>query len=144
MMQMNSQEPEGEVIKEEEIRLDQLERNNEKIQSSIDTLKTRSSAWATTQKDEIDKLALSLEELMKVDIQSEIEKHKQLESYRENYEKKRTWERELSTVQTAVKQSTKQLTDILANIEKTADNTCPTCGATMEDVKHQELVKKYN
>ena len=27
---------------------------------------------------------------MKVDIQSEIEKHKQLESYRENYEKKRT------------------------------------------------------
>ena len=132
-----------EVIKEEEIRLDTIERNNEKIQSSIDTLKIRSSAWRTTQDDEISKLTKSLEELMKVDIKSEIEKHKQLESYRENYEKKRTWERELSTVQTAIKQSTKQLTDILANIEKTADNTCPTCGATMEDVKHQELVKKY-
>ena len=132
-----------EVIKEEEIRLDTIERNNEKIQSSIDTLKIRSSAWRTTQDEEISKLTKSLEELMKVDIKSEIEKHKQLESYRENYEKKRTWERELSTVQTAIKQSTKQLTDILANIEKTADNTCPTCGATMEDVKHQELVKKY-
>ncbi len=132
-----------EVIKEEEIRLDTIERNNEKIQSSIDTLKIRSSAWRTTQDEEISKLTKSLEELMKVDIKSEIEKHKQLESYRENYEKKRTWERELSTVQTAIKQSTKQLTDILANIEKTADNTCPTCGATMEDVKHQELIKKY-
>ena len=132
-----------EVIKEEEIRLDTIERNNEKIQSSIDTLKIRSSAWRTTQDEEINKLTKSLEELMKVDIQSEIEKHKQLESYRENYEKKRTWERELSTVQTAVKQSTKQLTDILTNIGKTEDNTCPTCGATMEDEKHQELVKKY-
>ena len=132
-----------EVIKEEEMRLDLLERNNEKIQSSIDTLKTRSSAWATTQKQEIDKLALSLEELMKVDIQDEIDRHKKLESYRENYNKKRTWERELSTVQTAIKQSTKQLTDILINIEKTVDNNCPTCGATMEDDKHQELVKKY-
>ena len=132
-----------EVIKEEEMRLDLMERNNEKIQSSIDTLKTRSSAWATTQKQEIDKLALSLEELMKVDIQDEIDRHKKLESYRENYNKKRTWERELSTVQTAIKQSTKQLTDILINIEKTVDNNCPTCGATMEDDKHQELVKKY-
>ena len=132
-----------EVIKEEEIRLDTIERNNEKIQSSIDTLKIRSSAWRTTQDEEISKLTKSLEELMKVDIKSEIEKHKQLESYRENYEKKRTWERELSTVQTAVKQSTKQLTDILTNIGKTEDNTCPTCGATMEDEKHQELVKKY-
>jgi DNA repair exonuclease SbcCD ATPase subunit len=132
-----------EVIKEEEIRLDQLERNNEKIQSSIDTLKTRSSAWATSHKDEIDKLALSLEELMKVDIQDEIDRHKRLDSYRENYNKKRTWERELSTVQTAIKQSTKQLTDILTNIEKTVDNNCPTCGATMEDDKHQALVKKY-
>ena len=132
-----------EVIKEEEIRLDTIERNNEKIQSSIDTLKIRSSAWRTTQDEEIDKLTKSLEELMKVDIQSEIDKHKQLDAYRENYEKKRTWERELSTVQTAIKQSTKQLTDILTNIEKTADNTCPTCGGTMEDEKHQELVKKY-
>lgn len=132
-----------EVIKEEEIRLDQLERNNEKIQSSIDTLNTRSSAWIATQKADIDKLALSLEELMKVDIQDEIDRHKRLETYRENYNKKRTWERELSTVQTAIKQSTKSLTDILANIEKTVDNSCPTCGATMEDDKHQALVGKY-
>ena len=132
-----------EVIKEEEIRLDQLERNNEKIQSSIDTLNTRSSAWIATQKADIDKLALSLEELMKVDIQDEINRHKRLETYRENYNKKRTWERELSTVQTAIKQSTKSLTDILANIDKTANNSCPTCGATMEDEKHQALVGKY-
>lgn len=132
-----------EVIKEEEIRLDQLERNNEKIQSSIDTLNTRSSAWIATQKADIDKLALSLEELMKVDIQDEIDRHKRLETYRENYNKKRTWERELSTVQTAIKQSTKSLTDILANIEKTANNSCPTCGSAMDDDKHQALVGKY-
>ena len=49
-----------EVIKEEEIRLDTIERNNEKIQSSIDTLKIRSSAWRTTQDDEISKLTKSL------------------------------------------------------------------------------------
>ena len=132
-----------EVIKEEEIRLDQLERNNEKIQSSIDTLNTRSSAWIATQKADIDKLALSLEELMKVDIQDEIDRHKRLETYRENYNKKRTWERELSTVQTAIKQSTKSLTDILANIEKTANNSCPTCASAMDDDKHQVLVGKY-
>ena len=131
-----------EVIKEEEIRLDEIQRNNEKIQSSIDALETRQRGWRAQQKDDIEKLTLSLEELMKVDIKDEIERHKKLETYRENYEKKRTWERELATVQTAVKQSTKQLTEILDSIDKTQNKTCPTCGGAMEDDKHQSMVSK--
>jgi DNA repair exonuclease SbcCD ATPase subunit len=131
-----------EVIKEEEIRLDEIERNNEKIQSSIDALETRQRAWKAQQKDDIDKLTLSFEELMKVDIKQEIEHHKKLELYKENYEKKRTWERELATVQTAIKQSTKQLTEILDSIDKTQNKTCPTCGGAMEDDKHQSMVQK--
>ncbi len=131
-----------EVIKEEEIRLDEIERNNEKIQSSIDALQTRQRGWLAQQKDDIAKLTLSIEELMKVDIKDEIERHKKLETYRENFEKKRTWERELATVQTAIKQSTKQLTEILDSIDKTQNKTCPTCGGTMEDDKHQSMVAK--
>ena len=131
-----------EVIKEEEIRLDEIQRNNEKIQSSIDALETRQRGWKAQQKEDIEKLTLSLEELMKVDIKDEIERHKKLDAYNENYEKKRTWERELATVQTAVKQSTKQLTEILDSIEKTQNKTCPTCGGAMEDDKHQSMVSK--
>jgi DNA repair exonuclease SbcCD ATPase subunit len=131
-----------EVIKEEEIRLDEIQRNNEKIQSSIDALETRQRGWKAQQKEDIEKLTLSLEELMKVDIKDEIERHKKLDAYNENYEKKRTWERELATVQTAVKQSTKQLTEILDSIEKTQNKTCPTCGGAMEDDKHHAMVSK--
>ena len=131
-----------EVIKEEEIRLDEIERNNEKIQSSIDALETRQRGWRAQQKDDIDKLTLSIEELMKVDIKHEIDCHKKLEAYRENFEKKRTWERELATVQTAIKQSTKQLTEILESIDKTQNKTCPTCGGAMEDDQHQSMVAK--
>ena len=131
-----------EVIKEEEIRLDEIQRNNEKIQSSIDALETRQRGWRAQQKEDIEKLTISLEELMKVDIKDEIERHKKLDAYNENYEKKRTWERELATVQTAVKQSTKQLTEILDSIEKTQNKTCPTCGGAMEDDKHHAMVDK--
>jgi DNA repair exonuclease SbcCD ATPase subunit len=131
-----------EVIKEEEIRLDEIQRNNEKIQSSIDALETRQRGWQAQQKDDIAKLTLSLEELMKVDIKHEIECHKKLETYRENFEKKRTWERELATVQTAIKQSTKQLTEILDSIDKTENKQCPTCGGAMEDDKHHAMVSK--
>jgi len=131
-----------EVIKEEEIRLDEIERNNEKIQSSIDTLELRQSAWRTQQKEDTEKLTQSLEELMKVDIKDEIARHKKLETYRENFEKTRTWERELATVQTAIKQSTKQLTDILESIDKTENKACPTCGGAMEDTKHQTMLTK--
>ena len=131
-----------EVIKEEEIRLDEIERNNEKIQSSIDTLELRQSAWKTQQKEDTEKLTQSLEELMKVDIKDEIARHKKLETYRENFEKTRTWERELATVQTAIKQSTKQLTDILESIDKTENKACPTCGGAMEDTKHQTMLIK--
>ena len=131
-----------EVIKEEEIRLDEIQRNNEKIQSSIDALETRQRGWRAQQKEDIEKLTVSLEELMKVDIKDEIERHKKLDAYNENYEKKRTWERELATVQTAVKQSTKQLTEILDSIEKTQNKTCPTCGGAMEDDKHLAMVSK--
>ena len=133
-----------EVIKEEEIRLDEIERNNEKIQSSIDALETRQRGWKAQQKTDIEKLTLSLEELMKVDIKDEIAKHKKLEAYRENFEKKRTWERELATVQTAVKQSTKQLTEILDSIDKTQNKTCHTCGGPMEDDQHQSMVDKLH
>ena len=131
-----------EIIKEEEIRLDEIQRNNEKIQSSIDALETRQRGWRAQQKEDIEKLTISLEELMKVDIKDEIERHKKLDAYNENYEKKRTWERELATVQTAVKQSTKQLTEILDSIEKTQNKTCPTCGGAMEDDKHHAMVDK--
>ena len=131
-----------EIIKEEEIRLDEVERNNEKIQSSIDALELRQSAWKNQQQEDINKLTTSLEELMKVDIKDEIERHKKLDSYNENYEKKRTYERELATVQTAVKQSTKQLTDILESSKKTENKTCPTCGGTMEDSKHESMLSK--
>ena len=131
-----------EVIKEEEVRLDTIQRNNEKIQSSIDTLELRQSAWKNQQDQDIAKLTQSLEELMKVDIKDEISRHKKLESFRENYEKKRTWERELATVQTAIKQSTKQLTDILDSVDKTKNKACPTCGNIMDDEKHKSILEK--
>ena len=39
-------------------------------------METRQRAWKAQIKEDIDKLTLSLEELMRVDIQDEIEKHK--------------------------------------------------------------------
>ncbi len=64
-------------IKEEEFRLAAIIKANEHIEEQISNLERRQRVWINSKEKNTEKLIVSIEELMKVDIQEEIEYHKE-------------------------------------------------------------------
>ena len=129
-------------LTEEKMRLDAISASNEKIQESIESLKIRSTAWATQKTQDIENFREAIAELEKVDSEIEIEKHKKLQKHNE--------------MQTALRNLMKEKAyheDSLTKAESTVDKTekdlefaeaakCPTCEQALHDDKHEHLVGK--
>ena len=129
-------------LTEEKMRLDAISASNEKIQESIESLKIRSTAWATQKTQDIENFREAIAELEKVDSEIEIEKHKKLQKHNE--------------MQTALRNLMKERAyheDSLTKAESTVDKTekdlefaeaakCPTCEQALHDDKHEHLVGK--
>jgi len=129
-------------LTEEKMRLDAISASNEKIQESIESLKIRSTAWATQKTQDIESFKEAIAELEKVDSEIEIEKHKKLQKHNE--------------MQTALRNLMKERAyheDSLTKAESTVDKTekdlefaeaakCPTCEQALHDDKHEHLVGK--
>ena len=129
-------------LTEEKMRLDAISASNEKIQESIESLKIRSTAWATQKTQDIENFREAIAELEKVDSEIEIEKHKKLQKHNE--------------MQTALRNLMKEKAyheDSLTKAESTVDKTekdlefaeaakCPTCEQALHDDKHEHRVAK--
>lgn len=76
-----------EQIQREEFRIHGIEEANSKIQEQIDSLKKRQRLWLAKKDEDLNKLANSYAELSKIDIEQELEAHRQLALYNINREK---------------------------------------------------------
>jgi len=67
-----------EEIVEETARINAISESNKRIEETIKSTRLRQRAWIKQKQESIDKLNLSLQEFQKLDIDSELEKHDQL------------------------------------------------------------------
>lgn len=70
-----------ENILEEQYRIKSVEEANKRITEQIDSLKKRQRLWIATKNADIETFTSELAELSKIDIDSELENHKQLDLY---------------------------------------------------------------
>lgn len=131
-------------ISQEEYRIKAVSDANERIKEQIAALKRRQTLWQVKNTEDIKLLQQSYDELAKIDIEAELDAHKQLAEYN----KKLTRIKEL---QALIKQCQKDEQKELAAIEKLKveiesleNHTCHTCGQAFHDDKHQQvLASKY-
>ena len=120
--------------KEEEYRIGGIQQANEQIESSIKDLQRRSDLWDKKYNESIEELKTKLLELANVDIETELQAHKDLEVYSELQRK--TSQLDANTAQLDTKIS--KLNQDLSSIK---DDNCYVCGHPLDDDLHKKLLK---
>lgn len=126
-------------IIQESAEIEATKKSNEKIQTSIDSLITRQTAWYSQQTTDLDKISKAIQELLSVDIEKELEQHAKLKVYEEVSQKVKSLTKEKATLESAIGQAEKSVTKYTRELESLANKTCHACEQSLHDHKHEEL-----
>ena len=131
-----------ERITEETFRINAVEESNKKIQSTIDNLKQNQRAWQAKKKQDIEKLETAIEELEKLDIESELDAHEKLSSWTEMNNAITALNKEKSTLDSALLRADKSVKKAETDINELDEATCYTCGQALHADKKEEILSK--
>lgn len=126
----------------EKLKLDSIVSSNVKIEESIKNLKLRNSAWQTQQRQDIEKFKSAIEDLERVDIEQELDAHKQIQKKQEDMTALRGLQKEKAYHEDSLTKTTRQISLKNKDIEYAEDARCPTCEQALHDEKHQQLLTK--
>ena len=129
-------------LAEEKVRLDAVLLGNKKVEESIKTFELRSTAWQTQKNQDIAKFESAIEELEKVDIQTELESHKRLAKHTDDSKTLRNLEKEKSYHEDSLTKATRQREQTIKDLEYAERASCPTCEQDLHGEKHKHLVDK--
>jgi DNA repair exonuclease SbcCD ATPase subunit len=132
------------IIQTENAKIEAIKNANENVQKSIDSLKIKSSAWQTKKEKDIDSLVSAIAELKNVDIDRELQLHKELKSWGEKDTALRNLNKQRATLESAMAQAEKSVKKYAAEVDKLESKTCPACEQSLQDHKHQEMSTTAN
>ena len=131
-----------EAITEETLKINAIEASNKKIQQSIETLQGRQRAWQSKLKTDVVKLETAIEELEKLDIDTELEAHDKLTNWTELNNRITSLNKEKATLESALMRASKGVTKAEKDIKELDDAVCYTCGQTLHADKKAEIQAK--
>lgn len=132
------------LITSEEYRIAALIEANKKIEEQVESLRRRQRIWENKFEEEIKDLTDELEDLLKVDIDVEIDNHKALEKYLQKQKDIADLETTLSRAKKDLEREQKGIDKLLPDIEHLENHTCHACGQDIHDDKQQLLLDSKN
>lgn len=129
------------IIFQENALIEAIKKSNLKIQESIDSLKTKQSAWKNQQKQEIKKIEKAIAELSSVDIEHEIKLHEDLATYNELFNCILSLRKEKSTLESAAMQAEKTVKKYHEELDILKDHKCPACEQELHTTIHNNMIK---
>ena len=128
-------------ITEETLKIDAIKTANGKIEESIATLVSRQRAWQSKKKQDNKRLQEGIDQLEKLNIESELEGHEKLQHWSKMNTAVTALNKERSTLDTALLRADTAVTKVKKNISKLDDATCYTCGQELHADKKDEIQK---
>ena len=128
------------ALTEETLRIEAVQTSNEKIQTSIDQLGKRQKAWLSKQRSDIERLKNGIDELEKLDIETELDSHEKLQNWTELNAAITALNKEKSTLEGALMRATKSVDKANKDIVELDDATCYTCGQELHEDKKAEIL----
>lgn len=129
-------------ITEEEYRIKGLVEANKKIEEQIKSLKNRQSIWKLRQKEDCSNIEKAIAALSHVDIDTEIQAHRDLAAYlvlNSKREKLANFTKELELDILKLERTQNKLKDEIASLK---DHKCYACGQNIHDDKQEEIRKE--
>jgi DNA repair exonuclease SbcCD ATPase subunit len=128
------------AITEEEYRIKAVNEANVKIQEQIESLKRRQLAWAEKHEQDITKMALELGDLLAIDIDAEIQAHKDIAIYNEKAKDIRDIQSNLQRSQQDKLREDRTATKLKTDIQALENHKCHACGQDLHDAKHESVL----
>jgi DNA repair exonuclease SbcCD ATPase subunit len=123
--------------KEEEFRIQGVEKANSHIKEQIENLKRRSKLWEDKKDEDIQKLQKAIIDLGDVDIDNELGQHNKLNDFRDLKRQQKDIETDIASSERQLERLVKESDKLIASLEHVKNHTCDSCG---QDIKH---LKEY-
>ena len=128
------------LIQSESVRIEAVKSANDNVQKSIDSLRIKSSAWDNKHQTELENLGRAIVNLESVDIEAELQSHKDLAIWLENDRKLTQLRKQQATLETAVMQAAKSVERYTNDYDMLKNKTCPSCKQGLQDHDHDHMI----
>ena len=129
---------------QERLKIEAIQTANSKIETTINSLKNNQRAWQAKKVKDKEKLQISIDELVRVDIEKELEAHEKLQNWTELNNAIRALNKEKGTLESALLRATKSVDKVEKDIANLQDAVCYACGQELQEDKKQEIVSNKN
>ena len=129
-------------ITEEEYRIKAEQDANEKIKGQTESLKRRQAMWITKHDEDVAKIQRLLDNLLKVDIDAELEAHKQLVLFNQKVKDINDLTTSITRVESDIARETTAITKLNKDITDLKEHKCYACGQEVHDDKHEEILSE--
>ena len=126
------------LITEESIKIEAIKKSNKTIEDSIANLEMKQKLWSRKRNEDIEALNETIKELQSVDIDAEIQIHKDLEEYLKKQQNIKTIEKEISNLTTNITETDRALKRLNDQLDLTRDHKCHACGQDLHDQAHED------
>ena len=128
-------------ITQEEFRIRAIQEANKRIEEQIENLKRRQSLWTTKHTEDVAKLQIALEELQKIDIEVEIQAHKDHAAWDQRRRDFNDLSGAISRAKLDLQREQKSADRLAKEITTLESHTCHTCGQAFHDAKQGIVLK---
>jgi DNA repair exonuclease SbcCD ATPase subunit len=128
------------AISQEEMRIRAVQAANVKIKEQISSLETRKNLWLKKQQEDVARLNSAISALEHIDIDLEVQAHRDLESYhvtKKQIDEHHRWIRQID--QDGVKLD-RDRQKLQRDINSLQDHRCHACGQELHDSKQDEIL----
>jgi len=128
-----------ESITAEEMRIRAVQEANRRIEEQIESLKKRQTLWLAKQRDDCDKLQQAIAALEHIDIDAEIQAHRDLDTYharKKIIDEHNRYIRQIDIEQAKIAKEQDKIKRELAALD---DHQCYACGQNIHDAKQDEI-----
>ena len=129
------------AIAQEEMRIRAVQEANKRIEEQIENLRRRQTMWKAKHEEETTKLTAALEELRKIDIDAEVQAHKDHRAWDQKRKDINDLATQISRTKTDLGREQKNIEKLAKEIAQLEAHTCHTCGQAFHDSKHQQVLE---
>ena len=133
------------AIAEEDATIKGVETANQKVQESIDNLEIKSKAWDANQAEEIARTTKAISQLITVDIEAEIQSHKDKKEWLVQDTEQANLNKEKASLESSMLRAERTHSKYETELKDIANKKCFTCGQELHDEAHEKiLAEKQN
>jgi DNA repair exonuclease SbcCD ATPase subunit len=127
------------AVSQEEFRIRAVQEANKRIEEQIESLRKRQRLWAARRDEDVDKLEQAIRDLEHIDIDAEVQAHRDLEAYHVKKKSLDDATRYIRQIDADDAKLNKLLDKLKTEIAALDDHKCHSCGQDLHDDKQDEL-----